>query len=177
MAAELARFAARVCVATWLCCTLPADASTVGRLHQYTAEVSPGLARIDVRACLDRDDAARALRLVADPELVRFARDLRTEVAPLGPSASTNVVPVVSAAPSAVAQFVGNTLTVPKASRCLTYWVDLAAAARAGSGVRRSAARLGGDMKTNADLWLLKPRLTGEDRIALQVALPPGTEM
>ena len=136
------------------------------RAHHYYATVTPGLDRVVVRACFDGVGASSALKLVADPDLVRFAHDLRVSRFGVGvASAPTNI------------EFAGNVLVLPTQASCLTYWVDLDAAAAAGSGMRRSAARVGADMKTNADLWLLKPQLTRSDRIDLWVSLPAGVQM
>ena len=177
MAADLTRVVAIACAWLWALDVHPADAAVAtdvpreSRVHQYSAEVAAGLVRVDVRACLDRAASAAPLQLLADPDLVRFARDLR-----VGGPTSELLMPRVTK-PFVPVRFAGNVLIVPSNTGCLRYWVDLDAAAREGSGLRRSAARRGADMKTSADLWLLKPRLRGKDRIDLSVSLPPGIEM
>ena len=116
MAADLTRVVAIACAWLWALDVHPADAADVpgeSRVHQYSAEVAAGLVRVDVQACLDRAASAAPLQLLADPDLVRFARDLRVG----GPTSELRMPRVTK--PFVPVRFAGNVLIVPSDTACL----------------------------------------------------------
>jgi hypothetical protein len=129
--------------------------------HRYAVTLARDFAHLDVEACLDPATPAAQRRLRVEFDLRRHAAAPR----------------FVAAGREQRAAWPQEFLVVPEDVQCVRYRVDLAGAVRDGSGMRRPAVRLGRDLRTTVDLWLLRPRLTGAQHIDIAFTLPDGIAM
>lgn len=129
--------------------------------HAFGATLAQDFAYFDVEACLDPATPAAQRTLLAEFDLRRHADAPRAVVA----------------GRERVLRWQGERFTVPTDASCVRYRVDLERAAREGSGMRRPAVRVGRDLKTSVDLWLLRPTLRDGQHVDIDLHLPPGMAM
>ncbi len=140
----------------------PGAVRTVPALsHAYAVTLARDLAHLDVEACLDPGTPLLQRRLRVEFDLRRHA----------------SAPQFVGSGPPRVVPWPEEFLRLPDDVDCVRYRVDLARAVLDGTGMRRPAVRLGRDLKTTVDLWLLRPPLAGGQHIDIRFTLPEGVAM